>query len=143
MSTDTDRKIGYDLIRNIIFYFHISLKIALQQPFAIRVCRSATTSRPLQPASVNRQFGGSGSQTLTLGLQLGSFGALCWRRPQFHPGVFSQHVAEPERVSQMVKASSIYLLFISIFHLEHQPSLCSGPTCWCCCPGSTGPPWAP
>lgn len=102
--------------------------------------RSWWSSRLLEPASVDRQFGRCGSQTLTLGLQVGSFGALCWRRPEFHPGVFAQHVGEPERVGQEVKEVRL-LLFI--FYPENKPSLRSGPTCWCCCPGSTGPPWAP
>lgn len=49
----------------------------------------------LQPASVDGQLSGRGFQTLTLGLQAASLGALCWRRPELHPGVFAQHVGEP------------------------------------------------
>lgn len=120
MSMDTDKKTGYELITIIIFYFHISLKISFQRSRTGGVFRSANmrrwrSSRLLQPASVNRQFGRGGSQTLTLGLQVGSFGALCWRRPEFHPGVFAQHVVEPERVGHQVKASSFYLLLFFYF----------------------------
>lgn len=73
--------------------------------------RGSWARRSLQPASVDRQFSGRGIQTLTLGLQAGSFGALCWRRPELHPGIFAQHVGEPGGVGRQVKASSFFFFF--------------------------------
>lgn len=50
----------------------------------------------LQPAGVDGQLMCRIVQALALSLQVGIAGTLCWRGPEFHPGVLPQHVDEPD-----------------------------------------------
>lgn len=56
-------------------------------------CAAACQTR-LQPAAADRQFVRRVVQALAFSLQAGIAGALCRRRPAFHPGVLPQHVDE-------------------------------------------------